>query len=321
MPGRATNDPANYIALGKQTAKDVEATTFYYLKHLDGSGFEVDFDVGAERTGGDGQEIGFTYRSLVKADGNLVSYAWPEWVGRALAAVLGQDTPSLVSNPLTDHTLVPVASLPYFTVEQKWADINERNTNCKVTSVDIEFEAGKPFKVTAAIVGGGTVWIPTAVLTPAREAGDPIMYPLSSIALTGMATGLKVTKGKISIKRGVDDGIQTVGLSREDVVELNQDFSLDLTCKYEDSLNYKNALFNGGTTVISDLATMGISIFQALGSQSMRIDMPLLEISGFKVNKLDPMGRTMYADVAAQTVKNATFPLWARVRNIATAGF
>jgi hypothetical protein len=321
MPGRATNDPANYIALGKQTAKDVEATTFYYLKHLDGSGFDIDPDIGSERTGGDGQEIGFTYRQMVKADGNLVSYAWPEWVGRALAAVLGQDTPSLIVSPLTDHTLVPVASLPYFTVEQKWADINERNTNCKVTSVDIEFEAGKPIKVSAAIVGGGTVWIPTAVLTPARESGDPLMYPLSSIALTGMATGLKVTKGKISIKRGVDDGIQTVGIAREDVVELNQDYQLDLTCKYEDSLMYKNALFNGGTAVISDLATMGFSLFQAVGSQSMRIDMPLLEISGFKVNRLDPDGKTMYGDLAAQSVKAATVPLWARVRNLATAGF
>lgn len=329
MPGRATNDPANYIALGKQASKDTEATTFYFFKHLDGSGFEVDYDVQSERVGGDGQEVSFTYRSMVKADGAIVTYAWPEVTGRVLAAVCGQDTPSLVASSaggmLVDHTIIPVASLPYFTVDQQWADMQERVSNAKITQVDIEFEAGRPFKLTANTLGGGTVYIPTLALTPARESGEPMFYPGASVTLAGAASGAKVTKGKISIKRNVDDGIQTIGLSREDVVELNQDYTLDITAKYESKTLYQQAHFNGGTTVISDLATIALSLFQAgpagLSSQTMRLEMPLLEVTGAKVNKLDPDGKTVYLDIAAQSVKGATYPFWARVRNGATVGF
>jgi hypothetical protein len=323
MPGRATNDPANYIAIGKQAAKGTEATTFYFLKHLDGSGFDLDPDTQTERVGGDGQEVGFSYRSLVKADGALVSYAWPEWTGRALSGVLGQDTiTATAAGPINDHTLVPVASLPYHTIEQKWADEKERLVDVKITGVDIEFEAGRPIKVSAQFVGGGTVYEQVAAdLSPVREAGKPHFLPLASVVITPNASGAKMTKGKMSVKRGVDDGIQTIGITREDVVELNQDVTFDCTLKYEDRTLYKQALYGGGTTVPVDLATISVDIFQTRGSQSMRFVQPLLEVTGAKVNRLDPDGKTMYVDVAAQSVRNATYPFFAVIRSTATAPF
>src|SRR3954447_13112019 len=143
MPGRATNDPTDYIAIGLQPAKDTEASAFYFLKQLDGSGFDVTPDNTAEREGGDGQELGYSYVTLVKADGALVAAARPEWTGRAVAGGLGKDTPTVIATvggPLVDHYLVPAATLPYFTVEQQWAGERERNTNVKFSQVDIEFE-------------------------------------------------------------------------------------------------------------------------------------------------------------------------------------
>src|SRR5512144_2205945 len=92
MPGQSTNQPGNYIAVGLQPSKDTEATTFYFLRHLDGSGFDIDIDEERIREGGDGQEIGTSWRRLVKADGNLVANARPDWAGVALKGVLGGAT-------------------------------------------------------------------------------------------------------------------------------------------------------------------------------------------------------------------------------------
>lgn len=322
MPGQSTNQPGNYIAIGLQSAKDTEATSFYFLKHLDGSGFDVEPDIERVREGGDGQEIGLSWRKMVKADGQLVQFARPDAIGAVLKGILGQSTlTGTAAGPFADVTINPVASLPYHTVDQKWADEQERSTNVKLTSADIEFEAGMPLRVTAGFVGGGTGYRPTTALTPVtRESGKPITYQLASVVLTAAATGLRVTKGKISIRRTVDDTIQTTGLFREDVVELNQDYDVDLTARYEDAGAWRRAHYNGGSMVPIDLATAALSFFnwQSGGSGSLRMEMPLLEVIGMKVNKLDPDGKTMFLDVSLSSVKGSTHPFWAVVRHSGT---
>src|SRR5688572_6544396 len=91
-PGRPTNDPSDYFAWGKQSAKDVEATTFTFPKHLDGSGWEIDDENERVREGGDGQEVGLTYRTLVKADPSVAFLARPNQTARAFAYVNGGET-------------------------------------------------------------------------------------------------------------------------------------------------------------------------------------------------------------------------------------
>src|SRR4051794_9592321 len=91
QPGKATNDPSGYIAFGKQSGKGTEASTFHFPKQLDGSGFEVEFDVQSEREGGDGQEVGLRYKSMVKGDGALAVNSRPQVSARIFAAVLGSD--------------------------------------------------------------------------------------------------------------------------------------------------------------------------------------------------------------------------------------
>lgn len=322
MPGRATNEPSNYIAIAVQSAKDVEGSNFYFLKHLEGSGFDVEDEVQREREGGDGQEIGFTYRSQSKGDGQLVANARVDWAGRALALIQGQDISSAVASGaiLTRHTLIPSPTGPYFTTDQAWADEVERSTNDKMTQVEIEWEAGRPFKITGQFIAGGTVYERAAALTPARETGRPIMYPNASVVVTG-ADGGKMTKGKITVKRSLDDDIYTIGLNREDTVETAYDVDFEGTFKYENRTLYKRAKFGGGTQVPVDLATLGVDIFNSRGSHSLRMVAPGLEIADVKVNRLDPDGKTMYADVSALSVKGATHSFFAEVFSSATQSY
>lgn len=324
MPAHSTNQPGDYIAIGIQPAKDTEASTFYFLKHLSGSGLEIEPDTERVYEGGDGQEVGFTYRKLVKADGAQVAYARSEWAAIAGALALGRDQATVINasqGPLVDHFLTPQASVPYATVEEKWADDRVRHTNVVTTGIDIEFEAGSPLKITTQQIGGGTTFVPVdAEKTPVREGGKPIFYPGASLVIAG-ASGAKVTKGKLTFNRGVDDSLQTTGLGREDVPVLTQNSQADLTIKYENRTLWRHAHMGGGTTVPVDLATIGVSLTALRGAHGLQVEQPLLEITGAKVNRLEPDGKTMFIDIAAQSVKGATYPFWMRVRNGATAPY
>jgi hypothetical protein len=333
QPGHSTAEPQNYFALGVQGAKDQDAGTFYFFKHLDGTGFDTTPEVASEREGGAGREINLNYKTMVHADGQVVAYARPDAAGRLLTYALGQDTPSLVATtgPLVRHTIVPGGSLPYLTADQTWSDESERTTNCLVSDLTIEGEAGKPLKMTAQFVSGGSPHVATTALSATRESGLPLMYPSASAwmtaagALGAQASSIELTKFKIEIKNGIDDGIQTTGLNREDLVWLTAEFNVDGTLKYENNDVWDAINYGGGTQVPVALATGAFSCFvphiPSGGSQNLLIGLPLLEYTAVKVNRLDPDGKTMYLDFTGMTTKSATNSIFAQVITGATTAY
>src|SRR5262245_57516447 len=120
MPGgRPTNEPSNYFALGKQANKDEPATTFYFFKHLDGTGLELDEQTEAVREGGDGQEVGFVYKSAISFDGDVIANARPERAGRGAAWTLGADKVETAAGEASGvaqvHISTPTSTIPYLT--------------------------------------------------------------------------------------------------------------------------------------------------------------------------------------------------------------
>lgn len=322
-PGRATNDPTAYFAFGKQSAKGTEASTFYFAKHGQGTGLEVERDIQREREGGDGQEVGFSYVKLVKADGALQGNARAGLTARLSAAALGQDTVgSAAVASLARHTSFPGASLPYFTADQRYSGEVERAVDCVFTGFTLTGEAGMPWKISAALISGGTVYQRdvASTLTPTREQGKPFMYPNGSYVFDGAASySADVTKIKVELQRNVDDGIQTTGLGRDDVVPLNFDANVDATLKLTSRDFYQKVQYNGGSTVLADLATGSIDLVAlqmvqissgVFATGLLRACMPLIEWTDAKINKLEPDGETVYLDVVGQTVKGATSSLF-----------
>lgn len=325
MAARATNEPTNYFAVGKQSAKGQDDATFHYLRHLDGTGLEVNEDVESVREGGDGQEVGLRYKTAVNMDGNAVANARPEIAARMLAWTLGADvatTPNLLatvaSGVANEHIITPAATLPYLSAEQFWADQVERGLDMKSTQLEIEFEQGRPLKMTMSLVGGGSAYFPASPGSTTREVGKPFFYPGASLVFDGSAN-TKFTKGKITIKRGVDDGIRTNSLAREDVIETNFDVDFEGTFKYENADFYDKAHAGaaGGSQIPIDLASTGFAIHLAQGAgttyRELAIHLKQLDVTGARVNKLDPDGKTMYYDVAAMGLKGATHQVFARV--------
>lgn len=312
MPGRATNEPSNYIGFAKQTDKDTEGTTFWFVKHQDGSGFEVDEDVTSEREGGDGQEVGLRYKTAISPDGQVVGNARAQFLGRIAAWTLGCDNPSVTASPLTHHRIIPAATLPYITVEQFWADSVERSSANQFTGFQLEAESGGAWKVTANFISGGSVYERPAAsaLTPSRETGRPLFFPGGSYVIEG-AGNTKVTKIKVGAARAVDADIRTTGLNREDVVPLNQDYDVDFTLKYEDRTLYRKVKYNSGSQINIPYLSTGAFAMHLFAQPSFpfQLLMPFIEYVGARVNKLDPDGKTMYLDVAAMTLKSGTYPM------------
>ena len=330
MAGRPTNEPANYFAFGFQSAKDTEATTFTFLKHLDGTGLDLEEEIQREREGGDGQEVGLVYKSGVQLDGQGVAYARAEYVGRIMAAVLGDDQVGAASGVASEaaniHTANPTSTIPYLTVEQYYADQIERVSNAQITDVSIEMEAGRPWKVTHTLVGGGTPYRRdvASALTPARESVAAAFFPGGSYVIDGAANS-KLTKAKIDIKRGVDADIRTTSLHREDVVALNFDVDLEFTLKYEDKALYDKIHYGSGSYIPIDLSTGAFQAFSAMGagtnSRFFEVGLPVFDYIGAKLNKLDPDGKTVYLDVVAAGVKGATHQIYTNTQVATVAAF
>lgn len=325
MPGRATNEPSNYFALGKQTAKGTAASTFTYLRHLDGTGFEITEDVESVREGGDGQEVGLRYKTSIGADGAAVTNSRPEIAARLLAWTLGADTTSVPaetpagSGAVNIHTIAPTSTLPYLTAEQYWADQVERALDCKITELVIEGEQGRPLKITANLLAGGTVSFPASQTTASRETGQPHFFPGGSYIVEG-AANTKLTKFRTTIRRSVDDAIRTTGLNREDVIEQNFDVMHEMTLKYEDATSIYDKVHSSGgqgSQIPFDLATGAFEAHTQFGTGSnlRKLDLYLgqFHYTGARVNKLDPDGKTMYIDVTCEGYKGATHQVHAAV--------
>lgn len=326
MPARATNEPSNYFALGKQSAKDTDASTFIFFKHLDGSGLELDQQTETVREGGDGQEAGFHHKTAISMDGDLVAYDRPiagaALAGWALGAQAVAAPTGSASGAAQLVTAVPTSSQPYLTAEQYFADVIERVGNVQVSGWTLEGEAGRPLKLTTNLVAGGTPWNrPVAsALTPTREVSQPFFYPGGRYTLTG-ASGAQLTKFKQEVRRNQDTDIRTTQLFREDVVGLTFDTMLEGTLRYEDNGLYKLANYSVASNGLIDpnalgLATGTFSAYTEFGTgTSLRYFesvQPLVVFTGAKVNKLDPDGKTMYIDFSAMGVKNATHQIFVR---------
>jgi hypothetical protein len=308
----SSNDPANYLAIGKQSSDTVEATSFQFLKYLNDASFDPAMETQDVYEGGDGQDSGLHYKSSVKPDGSVEVYARPNafaYLG-AYAMGSGIDPPSVAPGGVASHIYVPNATVPALTVEQSFAGGNEieRVMNAIISGFTVESEAKQPWKITVPMIGGGTYYgRPIAsALTPAIEVGNPAMHAGGAYLIDG-ATSLWIQSFAYRFERKVDDDLFTVNVTRADVVELTRSLAIEMQVVLVDPTLYRKVQRNGGSYVPVDLATGSFHAERQIGaSQLIALDVPLLNYTGAAVNRLNPDGETMVINVSAMAVKGAT---------------
>lgn len=323
--GRATNEPLNYIGFSPQTSglgTEGAAGDFVFFKYLNGSGFEIDQQITSEREGGDGQEVGNRYKTFVSADGSLNTRSRPNAITYQAAWTLGAQTvPTVIASgtlgPVYQTFITPAATLTYLTEEQRHGDIIERTSNVVFTSLTIEGEKGQPLSITNETVSGGSVYrrAVASTLTATFESTDPHYYPGGSYVLNGVGgTSDEMVKWRIQARRNVDTDIQTTGLSRQDVVPLNQDYDFDCTLKLSSPTLYQYVNFNdlAGTQINIPIPTSSFKAYCPNGSYPLEIGIPVMDLITARVNKLDPDGQTVYLDIAGMTQKGATNAIYVK---------
>lgn len=311
----SSNDPANYVAVGKQTAIDTEATSFKFVKWLNDDVMSADKDTDSVYEGGDGQDQGLHYQKFVKADGSIETFARPDTFTYLAAWAMGSGvTPaSAATADVASHIYTPNATLPALTVEQCFGggqDI-ERVSNAIISGFTVEGEAGLPWKLTVPFIGGGTYYYrdgSASALSPAVESGDPAMYN-NTINLIDGATSYDVRKWNFNFERGVDDNLFTNQMFRRAVVPLTRQLTVTAEIIYQNHNLWKKIQYGQTTAsmVPVNLATGAFSAAVSLASsQQLRLDVPLLRYTSVSVNKLSPDGQTLILNVTGRAVKGAT---------------
>jgi hypothetical protein len=308
----SSNDPANYLAIGKQANRETEATTFRFLKYLNEAAFNPGIDSNVVYEGGDGQDAGLAYKQRVKPDGEVQVYSRPNpfvWLGAyAMGSALA--VPSVAETGLASHCYVPNATVPRLTVEQSFAAGQEveRAMNAIAGGFKVESSAGEPWKVSVPIIGGGTYYGRPAAsaLTPVLDTGDPALHQGGAYLIDG-ATSLWIQGFTYDFTRKLDDGLFTVDVMRADVMELTRSLTLNMQVVMTDPTLYRKIVRQGGSFLGANLATGSFHAERALASsQIISLDVPLVRYTAVDLARLNPDGETVVLNISAQAIKGAT---------------
>jgi hypothetical protein len=308
----SSNDPRNYLAIGKQSAKGTEATSFKFVRYLSG-GVNVAQESESIYTGGDGQDVGLVYKARVRPDGEFDTYAWPDQFAYLSAYAMGSGvTPASVSDvEVATHIYTPNATIPYLTVEQAFGGGNaiDRVSDAIFSGLTIEGEAGMPWRISVPFVGGGTLYYrdgAASALTSVIESGDPAMFAGGAV-LIDAATSLDVRKFTYAFERNVDGDLFTNQMFRREVVPLTRGLTVNMEVVYQDPDLYKKVFYGAGSVVPFNLATGAFHAERTLtASQLLAVDVPNLRYMGVELNRLEPDGQTLIYNVSAQAVKAGT---------------
>lgn len=166
------------LAIGKQTAKGVPATTAAFRTRVSGGNVEpVSNIITLAETGSNRLP-----RTLLKVshgvDGNPASYVRDDIFGLWLWLALGTKSVVGVADPYT-HTITPANTLPYFTLWRKLGDLVwEKFVDCKIAQLEVTSEAEQAIQMTATIVGtkatalSSATYATEAAAAPEAGAGE-----------------------------------------------------------------------------------------------------------------------------------------------------
>lgn len=322
--------PSNlgYIGVASQGAAKTTAKTTMkvYVPYLSESFTpEIEEEVFVEGGNGKYQKAAAKTRHSEKV--GFSCYLRPKVSSYFFSALMGNDTvvAGAVTTPYT-HTITIKTTDLATTPMQKWLTFDKKfnSTNLtrirssKISSITLEGEAGAPVKMT--VEGTGlTGTIRTTVATDTYETDNPYsFYNGTYMVNASTTTNFDISSFNIKFTAKNDEDLQTVDLTRRDII--NHEFQIDvtLTLKYTDLTMYKKANYGAGTASTADWSEGSVYLNLSYGTNASRrkfqLAIPKVHLKPHTI-QLDPKVKTLeqpYSGVAFKlpTTELATVTCW-----------
>lgn len=309
----STADPAAFAGLGIQSAlgtPQTAAAKFRFSKYLAGTNVALDQTVEDLREGGDGLDFGYSYKSGIKAAGQLVFNMRPEFLGQLLAILPGGATWDGGSAPAIHTMHTGHASHPYGTLQvgHPATSIVGFYGDVRFTGLTLAYEAGKPILVTAPFTAM-TIGASSTVLTPTYYADDPFLFYNTPTYLLDGASAPGFTGFTVDFALGVEE-LMSAAITLDDIVVQNRDTNVTVTRRYENPTLWKKVYYSGGVAPSTNVATGALDLSNAYGAganlRQFRTIVPLMSYRSNVLTELDPDGKTVMETISAKALKGAT---------------
>jgi len=300
--------PSNlgFLGVASQGAQKTTAKTTMklYIPYLsEGFAPEIEEEIFVE--GGNGKYMKAAAKTKHQEKVAFSTYLRPKVSAYMFAALLGKDTVTggAVTTPYTHTVTVKTTDLTT-TPMQKWLTFDKKfnSTNlarirsAKISSITLEGEAGKPVKMTVEGTGLSGA-IRTTVSTDTYETENPFsFYNGVYMVNASTTTNFDIASFNIKITAKNDEALQTVDLTRRDII--NHEVQVDVTIglKYTDLTMYKKANYGGGSAVTSDFSDGSVYLNMNYGSGASRrkfqMQIPKVHVKPHAI-QLDPKVKTM----------------------------
>ena len=313
-----------YLGVGKQSAKGTAIAPTDYIRYRD-KNINPEIESEFYHEGGYGRDVAYGLKTMHKHDGSFSLLARPKQVGLLMHALLGADSMTGTATPY-HHTITPDDTIDWYTFETGEVKTSnlviERIQDCKVNSIKISGEAGKPVTLDVDFLGIQAVK-QAAASSPSYESNDPFRFYEGTFTVDSSATTY-ITKFDITINNNVAGDIQTVEVHRDDMVALSREITVDFTLKLTDATQYAAIMYGGSTAVSDDLDegdfTIDLNYGTGATARQFKIEIPkLYYIAAEMPRGADP--EVIYLSCSGRAVKGASNIITCVVQNDASTDY
>ena len=316
--------PSNtgFIGIGKQAQKTTAvAPQKYFAYTTDESG--TTFEAETLREGGDGQFDKTSVKTIYTHPVSFSGYARPETAANLYAALLGNATFTATAATTPNiHTIIPKVQAvttpvqPWLTMHRTLVSSTnskvERFRGVKLSAITLEAEAGQP--VTMSVEGTAlTAHLTTSALTATYETGNPYSFYNGVYHINAPTTSnFDIKSFNIALRAINDEEIQTVAITRHDIINHRFEAEVTLGINYTDYATFMKANMGNTTTPNEDFSdgSMTVTLKTSSGAnlEQIKINIPKLRLAPINI-PLNAEVATLEQTMAGMGFKQATTAL------------
>lgn len=243
-----------------------------------------------------GPDNGPAYTSLLAVEGGLTVFAHPDGMAFLAAAISGNAMDS-GATPNYSHVSKPGDDMLWLTA---WREVGgvivEQFEDVKLSSLQIEGQAGQALTVALEVVGCKSKWLTTsaaAIAAVARLSSNGYIYPEAQGLITIDGVAKRIHQISFGINRNAS-GYQSDGYGYDDVDPGAREVTLSFSTRFQSGAigTAEYAEFYYGSTGPTDKAAMSPVVnskafsitFQRDADTSFEIDLPRVEFAAVPVN-------------------------------------